>query len=519
MFNSTKTLLSFFTLALFLVSCKTTQTVTSNSITDDGIIEFTILQINDVYEISTQEGGKVSGMARLATLHQQLKKENPNTLFVLAGDFLNPSLYGTIKGADKKPVAGKQMVEAMNTAGVDLVAFGNHEFDLSEAQLQERINLSDFAWVGANVLQKQLDTSPPFTAQSPAEKLQPFYQVKNGQAERIAETYTWQINDADGTMLDIGFFGATINSNPKDYVVYQEFKAKAVQDYLDLNCSTDFVLGLTHLSIREDMELAAMLPNVPLIMGGHEHKNMKVQVGDVVITKADADAKTAYVHRFKVNNGMGTYEFTSELVKIGEQLAQEPTTKAVVSKWETQLNERIKDVYPEPNKVIYTAKVPLDASRIRYEQTNLGAMMCQALIANSPQPAVASMMNSGSVRIEDHLENDIEAIGIFKTLPFPGYVSAAEMKGDTLLSILKTGLVEKYGSGSYLQVQQLTYNVENHTGTIAGQPIQANQNYVIAINDYLLKRFVKEGTLEKKDYPKGKDVRVAIIEYMDGLGK
>ncbi|MFK7937479.1 MAG: 5'-nucleotidase C-terminal domain-containing protein, partial [Saprospiraceae bacterium] len=174
---------------------------------------------------------------------------------------------------------------------------------------------------------------------------------------------------------------------------------------------------------------------------------------------------------------------------------------------------------PEPNKVIYTAKVPLDASRIRYEQTNLGAIMCQALIANSPQPAVASMMNSGSVRIEDHLENDIEAIGVFKTLPFPGYVSAAEMKGDTLLSILKTGLVEKYGSGSYLQVQQLTYDVENHTGTIAGQPIQANQNYLIAVNDYLLKRFVKEGTLAKKDYPKGKDVRVAIIEYMDGLGK
>lgn len=51
-------------------------------------------------------------------------------MLFMAEDFLNPSLLGIIK-ADGKRVRGKQMVEVMNTMNFDLVAFGNHEFDIS----------------------------------------------------------------------------------------------------------------------------------------------------------------------------------------------------------------------------------------------------------------------------------------------------------------------------------------------------------------------------------------------------
>jgi 5'-nucleotidase/UDP-sugar diphosphatase len=104
---------------------------------NDGKIDFTIMQLNDVYEIAPIQAGEFGGMARVETLHQHLLQENKNTLLVMAGDFLNPSLLGTLK-VDNERVYGRQMIEVMNAMKFDLVAFGNHEFDLSQNDLQKR---------------------------------------------------------------------------------------------------------------------------------------------------------------------------------------------------------------------------------------------------------------------------------------------------------------------------------------------------------------------------------------------
>ena len=97
-------------LTVLFSACKTSQISTHNK------VEITFLHVNDVYEISPLEGGKVGGMARLATLRKELINKNPNTLTVLAGDFLNPAVISTFKH-EGKSIKGKQMVEAMNAVG------------------------------------------------------------------------------------------------------------------------------------------------------------------------------------------------------------------------------------------------------------------------------------------------------------------------------------------------------------------------------------------------------------------
>jgi 5'-nucleotidase/UDP-sugar diphosphatase len=84
-----------------------------------------------------------AGLARVATLRQELLAENPNTFTVLAGDFLSPSALGTAR-VDGERLAGKQMVSVLNQMGLDYVTFGNHEFDISEAALRDRIAESTF---------------------------------------------------------------------------------------------------------------------------------------------------------------------------------------------------------------------------------------------------------------------------------------------------------------------------------------------------------------------------------------
>ncbi|MBK6635707.1 MAG: hypothetical protein IPG38_16720 [Chitinophagaceae bacterium] len=136
-------------------ACSSTKPVAAGS--DDGMIEITFIQVNDVYEIAPLDGGKSGGMARVATFKKEALLKNPNTYLVMAGDFLSPSVYSSLRHEGNR-IRGKQMVEAMNTAGFDLAIFGNHEFDIPAADLQSRINESTFKWISSNTFQKKTTT-------------------------------------------------------------------------------------------------------------------------------------------------------------------------------------------------------------------------------------------------------------------------------------------------------------------------------------------------------------------------
>jgi 2',3'-cyclic-nucleotide 2'-phosphodiesterase (5'-nucleotidase family) len=51
----------------------------------DDLIRLTFLQVNDHYVLGPVDGGRRGGMARLATLVHEVKRENPNTVFAVGG--------------------------------------------------------------------------------------------------------------------------------------------------------------------------------------------------------------------------------------------------------------------------------------------------------------------------------------------------------------------------------------------------------------------------------------------------
>src|ERR1700760_4610416 len=58
----------------------------------DCPVRVTLLQVNDVYQFPPVDGGQRGGLARILTLRKQIMKESPNTLFLLAGDTISPSV-------------------------------------------------------------------------------------------------------------------------------------------------------------------------------------------------------------------------------------------------------------------------------------------------------------------------------------------------------------------------------------------------------------------------------------------
>jgi 5'-nucleotidase/UDP-sugar diphosphatase len=506
-------------LILSLFACSGPITLTEKPTpTDDGKIEAIILHFNDVYEISPLEGGKAGGLARVAQLRDELLKENSNVLTVLPGDFLSPSLFGTIEYNNEK-IRGKQMVEVLNALGLDLVTFGNHEFDIKEAELQERLDESEFVWLGTNVMQVKGENRQPFR--------------KNRKKLDCPEVFSWRIRDADGTELSIGFFGATIPSNPKDYVYYEDYTQEAVKAVKSLSSTADLILGLTHLDIAQDMDLANLLPRVPLFMGGHDHDNMLRQSGRTTIAKADANVKTVYVHRIRYDKNTKEHEIQSELVKIDDSLPADPEVQKVVEKWENILNDNLIKVYPEPQKVVYTTTKPLDGleKSIRNFQTNLGQIIAKSMAKAARKPVDGAVVNGGSVRIDDQISGNITAIDIFRALPFGGSIVEVDIKGDLLEKLLTTGR-NNQGTGGYLQRENFFWDDQRNQWLNGSEPLHPDKEYHIAVTDFLLSGletnmafFSPEnpGILSVDKPAEGDfqdpraDIRLAVIDYLLGL--
>ena len=492
-------------LSLLFVACST----------EENTVNFTILQLNDVYEIAPLEGGKVGGLARVEKLHQDLLLENSNTFMVMAGDFLNPSLLGTLKYQGKR-IKGKQMIEVMNAMNFDLVALGNHEFDLNEQEFQQRLNESTFQWIATNPTHKTNGTTKRFAIE------------QNGKKTDLPKTVSFEVKNEKGTTINIGFFSATLNSNPKEYVEYGDFYESAKYAYNSLKTKNDIIFGLTHVSIEQDKLLSKMFPDVPLIMGGHEHVNMSVPVGNAKITKADANAKTVYVHRITYNTKTKVTTVNSNLVAITKETGSDKEIKKIVQKWNVLLDEKIKEVLPNPDAVIYTALEPLDGrdTPIRSVQTNLGALITKAMAFSFNNEVDCALVNGGSIRIDDQLQGDITGVDIFRVLPFGGGVLKVELKGYLLKKVLNYGRL-KAGKGAYLQRYNASYEPSSKTWKVNNSPIIDSKIYTVAFSDYLLKGFdipfltpENKGVIKvykNKETAAAYDIRKAIILYLENL--
>ncbi|MFK5981968.1 MAG: bifunctional metallophosphatase/5'-nucleotidase [Flavobacteriaceae bacterium] len=443
---------------------------------ENDIITFKFIQVNDVYEIAPLSGGKYGGMARVAHVSDSIKKETPNTFMFMAGDFLNPSLLGTIK-IDGERIYGKQMVEVMNAMDFDLVTFGNHEFDLKEKHLQKRLNESTFPWMSANTRHLVNGKKELFAIQKEKDTIS------------VSDTYKMNIKDANGNEINIGFLGVTIPSNPKEYVYYGDMYSESKRAYNELKNDVDIVFGLTHLEIEQDTELLVQIPEIPLIMGGHEHNAMSVPVGNSKVTKADANAKTIYIHTLSYNTKTKELKIDSELFFIDNKIASEPKVEAIVNKWVSILDLKIKEVIDDPSEIIYSAKIPLDGtdSASRSIQTNLGDIITEAMAWSYNNEVDAAIVNGGSIRIDDMLPPDLSSLDVFRILPFGGGILKVKIKGKLLKEVLDFGK-SKRGKGAYLQRYNITEGPKGEW-LIGGKKVRDLKTYSVAFSDFLLKGY------------------------------
>ncbi len=108
-------------------------------------IDINIATINDFHG-RIEADGAAAGAAVVAGAVEQFRKQNPNTIFAAAGDLIGASTFTSFIQQDNPTI------DALNAAGLEVSAAGNHEFDQGYADLRDRvIPRADWTYLSSNV--------------------------------------------------------------------------------------------------------------------------------------------------------------------------------------------------------------------------------------------------------------------------------------------------------------------------------------------------------------------------------
>ncbi len=430
-----------------------------------SVVALTFLQMNDVYELTPVSGGAEGGLARVATLRANLKAENPNTFTVLAGDLLNPSALSTAT-VDGQRLAGRQMVDVMNILGLDYATFGNHEFDLSQENLNLRLEESKFKWVSSNVTQAD---GQPFP--------------------NVPLNVTFSVANDDGREVRVGLFGLTVASNAAGYVAYRDPVEVAREQVAELRSKVDILIAVTHLSLEGDIDLVQKVPEIDLVLGGHEHENAQVERGEdfTPVSKADANARSVYVHRLRYDTATKQLDHQSTLERVTPALTDDPVVGEAVDRWVKAAFEGFRSQGFEPTQVVATTTEPLDGKEasVRNMPTHLTDLTAAGMLRAAPGTELA-IFNSGTIRIDDVIPpGEVTEYDIIRTLPFGDTILSVQMSGALLLRTLDQGRANA-GTGGYLQLANVTRTAGGDGWQVNGAALDVGRSYSVAIIAFLL---------------------------------
>ncbi|MCF6379046.1 ExeM/NucH family extracellular endonuclease [Nocardioides KLBMP 9356] len=159
-----------------------------------------VLASNDFHGRLLDDPASASaGAAAMAGAVKQLRAANPDTAFVMAGDIVGASTFESFIQNDKPTI------DAMNEAGLEVSAAGNHEFDQGYDDLMNRIMSKDDAEGGA---------SWPYIAANVRDADTGAYALKSDRTDgnyAHANGATWWKDFPDlngGQGISVGFVGA-----------------------------------------------------------------------------------------------------------------------------------------------------------------------------------------------------------------------------------------------------------------------------------------------------------------------
>ena len=448
-------MLKFFTSALLASSLLT-------SAARADTVKITFLGVGDVYSF---EGGKTrGGMARLNAVARAEKAANPNTIYVMDGDMLSPSL---MSGFDK----GENMIILSNVVPYDLAVPGNHEYDAGPENFVAKTKLSKFPWSAVNIT----------TADGKIPEGLGGVVMKDVSGVKVA-----LIPAADDETPTESTTGNLRFSPTAESAI-----AAAKQARKD---GADLVVGVVHAAHSDDQTMFNSKA-FDILLSGHDH-DLIVQYNGV----------TAYVETSTEANYLVPIDVTVNVeVKDGKRnvswhpffryidtanVQPDPEAQKIVDQYKAQLGKDL-DV------VLGKTEGAMDSRRdvVRKQESAVGNLVADAM--RDATGADIAITNGGGIRGDKQYAagSDITRRDILSELPFGNVTVMAEVTGKQVLGALENGFsMVADGAGRFPQVSGMvvTADLKQPAGSrvvsvlVNGKPLDPEATYKLATNDFML---------------------------------
>ena len=430
----------------------------------DSQTTLTVLHVNDLHArlepfAPATDAPVVGGMARIAAKAFAIRAEQPGKVLLLsAGDMIHGTNIANLFG-------GRSVIETMNLAGFDAMTLGNHEFNYGQEALLALGEQALFPFLGANITNAE---GQPYVKPYIIKEVNKLKVAILGLSAEETPVVTHPKNVAGMTFADP-------IATAKELVKIQEIQ------------EADLILALTHIGAELDRQLAAEVPEIDVIVGGHSHTQ---------IDKAEKIGETLYVQAGEHGKYLGRLDLTVTngqvvssnylLLPVDANATPVAGIQAVIDTYNASLKDMMNVVVGEAYTNLYGAR-----EEVRTSETNLGNLVAD--IMRQAVGADIAFENGGGIRASI-AQGEVTVGDIFTVLPFDNTLVLIEVTGEQIMQALEVG-VGKYPAqlGGFLQVSGMSFVFDPSkpegqrvvSATVGGAALDRAKMYTLAVNDFM----------------------------------
>lgn len=391
---------------------------------------------------------ELGGFARMNTLIEAQRAQNPDTLVIDGGDFSMGTLIQTVFETQAAEL------RMLGHLGCDVTTLGNHEFDYRSKGLA---NMLTSAQASGDAVPAMVVCNVDWDTMEAEGLTEGQQRLKDAFAAYGVSDYT-VLEKGDVDIAVVGVFGKdALACAPTCELKFEDPIEAVKQTVTDIkaNEDVDMIVCVSHSgtwedeSKSEDELLAKAVPDLDLILSGHTHTEIEepIQHGSTYVVSCGEYGKNlgelTLTQQADGRWAMSAYELIPITSDIAVHAATQQTIDSFMDTVDTDYLARFgytKDQVLAENDIVFSTQKDLENI---HEEHNLGDIIADAYVyavENAADydgvPVDLAVVPSGTVR-DTYARGDITVEQVFNS--FSLGIGADGVPGYPLISVYLTG--------------------------------------------------------------------------------
>lgn len=427
---------------------KSVEAATESKTVDVMFLHDTHSHLNEFATVEDGESQVLGGFAKIKTLINEQKAENPDTVLLDAGDFSMGTLIQVVFEEEASEI------RMLGDLGFEATTLGNHEFDYKAAGLA---NMMNNAVASGDTLPSMVICNVDWEAMEAAGLTEDQQLLADAFANYGVTDYI--VVEKNGVRIAItGVFGKDcLDCVPNAPLLFQD-PVEAVKETvaeIQTNETVDMIVCISHSGTWEDEDksedeiLAKSVPELDLIISGHTHTKLDEPIvhGNTYIVSAAEYGK--YLGNLSMTQkDDGRWEMTSyELITVDTSIQPDAETQEKIDERMAMVDSKYLEQFGyTKDQIVCTNEVEFAASQdtsALHTELNLGSIMADAytyavesLDTTDTHPVDMAVVPSGTIR-DTYALGNITTENVFNS--FSLGIGKDGIPGYPLISIYLTG--------------------------------------------------------------------------------